>query len=390
VLATTHGDPASADQLDRRGQPVGAPRAGTVDAVVVDDVTMRFDDQLAVDGITMAIPAGTILGLIGPSGAGKTTTIRLLTGVLAPTSGSVRVLGEEPRAFRRQTRERIGYMPQSFTLYPDLTVRENVDFVGSLFGMMVFSRRRRTREVLQLLDMWDVRGRRAGRLSGGMQRRLELACALVHDPALLFLDEPTAGIDPLLRARVWEELHRLRKAGRTMLVTTQYVNEAESCDLVALISGGRLLALATPNELRREASGGDVIGIETAALFDGALLEELPFVRGVRQTGSRQLTVIVDDAGPATPDVVEAIRDRGGEVVSSREDRPSFDEVFATLVERDQARQDRPVEDRPVEDPGHGEPERVDEPVATEADDDSLGSRHETDDGDRPDPEPGP
>jgi ABC-2 type transport system ATP-binding protein len=356
VLATTHGDPASADQPARRGHPTGTPTAGTDDAVVVDDVTMRFDDQLAVDGITMAIPAGTILGLIGPSGAGKTTTIRLLTGVLAPTSGSIRVLGEEPRAFRRQTRERLGYMPQSFTLYPDLTVRENVDFVGSLFGMMVWSRRRRTREVLQLLDMWDVRGRRAGRLSGGMQRRLELACALVHDPALLFLDEPTAGIDPLLRARVWAELHRLRGAGRTMLVTTQYVNEAESCDLVALISGGRLVALATPDELRREASGGDVIGIETAALFDGALLEELPLVRGVRQTGPRHLTVIVDDAGPATPDVVEAIRARGGEVVSSREERPSFDEVFATLVERDQARQDRPAAKAE-----HGEP--VDEPA---------------------------
>jgi ABC-2 type transport system ATP-binding protein len=284
----------------------------------------------------MAIPTGTILGLIGPSGSGKTTTIRLLTGVLAPTSGTIHVLGEEPRTFRRQTRERLGYMPQSFTLYPDLTVRENVDFVGSLFGMMFPSRRRRTREVLQLLDLWDVRSRRAGRLSGGMQRRLELACALVHDPSLLFLDEPTAGIDPLLRASVWQELHRLRDAGRTLLVTTQYVNEAESCDLVALIADGRLLALSTPDELRREASRGDVIGIETAALFDGGLLEDLPVVRGVRQTGPRQLTVIVDDAGTATPDVVEAIHARGGEVVIAREERPSFDEVFAILVERDQ------------------------------------------------------
>ena len=319
-----------------------APATATADAaVVVDDVTMRFDDQLAVDGISLVVPAGTILGLIGPSGAGKTTTIRLLTGALTPTSGTVRVLGEEPRRFRRQTRERLGYMPQSFTLYPDLTVRENVDFVGSLFGMMFPRRRRRTREVLQLLDLWDVRSRRAGRLSGGMQRRLELACALVHDPALLFLDEPTAGIDPLLRASVWEELHRLRATGRTMLVTTQYINEAESCDLVALIAGGRLLALATPDDLRREASGGDVIGIETAALFDGGLLEDLPFVRGVRQTGPRHLTVIVDDAGPATPDVVDAIQARGGEVASAREERLTFDEVFTALVERDQAARDR-------------------------------------------------
>jgi ABC-2 type transport system ATP-binding protein len=333
VLSTTPADPAS----------------GTDGAVVVDDVSMRFDDQLAVDGISLVIPVGTILGLIGPSGAGKTTTIRLLTGVLAPTAGRIRVLGEEPRAFRRQTRERLGYMPQSFTLYQDLTVRENVDFIGSLFGMMYLSRRRRTRDVLQLLDLWEVRGRRAGRLSGGMQRRLELACALVHDPALLFLDEPTAGIDPLLRGRVWEELHRLREAGRTILVTTQYVNEAESCDLVALIADGRLLALATPDDLRREASGGDVIGIETAALFDGALLEELPIVRGVRQTGPKHLRVVVADAGEGTPDVVEAIRAAGGEVVSAREERPSFDEVFATLVERGHtAAQDGPAQDGEV------------------------------------------
>ena len=143
---------------------------------------------------------GTILGIIGPSGSGKTTTIRLLTGALAPDDGQVRVLGEDPRTFRRRTRERIGYMPQQFTLYADLTARENVDFVASLFGMLWRTRHRRTREVLQLVDLWDARGRRAGRLSGGMQRRLELASALVHDPDLLFLDEPTAGIDPILRA----------------------------------------------------------------------------------------------------------------------------------------------------------------------------------------------
>ena len=268
-----------------RPGPTSAP-GGAPDAVVIDGVSVNFPDQLALDDISLVVPAGAILGLIGPSGAGKTTTIRLLTGALVPTGGTVTVLGEEPRQFRRQTRERIGYMPQSFTLYPDLTVRENVDFVGSLFGMLFLSRRRRTKEVLQLVDLWDVRSRRAGRLSGGMQRRLELACALVHDPALLFLDEPTAGIDPILRNTIWTELHRLRDAGRTLIVTTQYVNEAESCDRVALIANGRLLALATPDDLRREAVGGDIVVVETSALFDGEALASLPFVRGVRQDGT--------------------------------------------------------------------------------------------------------
>ncbi len=307
------------------------------DAVVIDGATKRFGDDVAVDAIDLTVPTGTILGIIGPSGAGKTTTVRMLTGALAPTEGQVRVLGEDPRHFRRQTRERIGYMPQQFTLYPDLTARENVDFVASLYGLLWRTRYRRTREVLQLVDLWDARGRRAGALSGGMQRRLELACALVHNPTLFFLDEPTAGIDPLLRARIWEELHRLRDAGRTLLVTTQYVNEAEACDLVALISGGRLAALAPPEELRRLAIGGDVVEIETAGVFEGAALRELEVVRSVEQIDAHHLRVIVDDAAKALPEVVEAVGARGGEVASAREARPSFDAVFATLVERDRA-----------------------------------------------------
>jgi ABC-2 type transport system ATP-binding protein len=304
-------------------------------AVVIDGVTKRFGDDIAVDGISLTVRTGTILGVIGPSGSGKTTTIRMLTGALAPTEGQVRVLGEDPRTFLRQTRERIGYMPQQFTLYPDLTARENVDFVASLFGILWRTRHRRTREVLQLVDLWDVRGRRAGRLSGGMQRRLELACALVHDPDLMFLDEPTAGIDPILRVKVWDELHRLRDEGGTLLVTTQYVNEAEACDMVALISGGRLIALANPEDLRREAMGGDVVEILTTGAFDPAILADLPMVRTVERRGPNELRIRVDDAATTMPEVVDRITAHGGQVASASEARPSFDEVFAILVERD-------------------------------------------------------
>lgn len=323
-------------------EPVVPPEPPTVEAedaaVVIEGATRRFGDDVAVDDISLTVPTGTILGIIGPSGAGKTTTVRMLTGALAPSAGTVRVLGEDPRAFRRQTRERIGYMPQQFTLYPDLTTRENVDFVASLFGILWRTRHRRTREVLELVDLWEARSRRAGALSGGMQRRLELACAMVHSPALLFLDEPTAGIDPLLRARIWEELHRLRDSGRTLLVTTQYVNEAESCDSVALIAAGRLVALAPPDQLRRSAIGGDAVEIETTATFDGSALRALPMVRRVQQVDDRNLRVTVDDAATGLPDVVSAISERGGEVASAREMRPSFDSVFATLVEREQER----------------------------------------------------
>ena len=306
------------------------------DAIVMDGVTKRYDDTPVLDGISLRVPVGSILGLIGPSGSGKTTAVRIMTGVLEPNDGDVRVLGEDPRRFRRQTRERIGYMPQSFALYPDLTTRENVDFTASLYGLFYPRRRRRVREVLEIVDLWDSRNRRAGRLSGGMQRRLELACALVHEPSLLFLDEPTAGLDPILRERVWDELRRLREAGRTLMVTTQYVNEAESCDQVALLAEGRLVALGQPDALRREAVGGDRLIVETEAPFDWRALTELDFVHDARPLDLRQASVVVEDAGTAGPAIVEALGATGVTVVSTREDRPTFDEVFAMLVRRAQ------------------------------------------------------
>lgn len=294
----------------------------------------RYGDLVALDGITLAVPTGSLLGVIGPSGAGKTTAVRIMTGGLLPSAGLVRVLGEEPQHFSRRTRGRIGYMPQLFSLYPDLTAGENVDFVASLFGMLILRRRRRVRAVLELVDLWAARKRRAAALSGGMQRRLELACALVHDPAILFLDEPTAGQDPLLRQTIWAELHRLRERGRTIVVTTQYVGEAEECDMVALISEGRLAALARPDDLRRSAIGGDVLEIETTSPVDPAVLATLPMVRAVDQRSSGHLLVTVDDAGVASPAILAAVERAGSHVASSREYHPSFDDVFSTLVAR--------------------------------------------------------
>lgn len=325
--------------------PVPATTAAIDDAdfadpdvlVAMRGVSRRFEDREVLSGIDLTVRRGTILGIIGPSGAGKTTTIRMLTGALDPTTGEVSVLGRRPKRFRRRDRERIGYMPQSFTLYTDLTAGENIDFVASLFGMLWRKRRRRVREVLKLVDLWDARGRQAGRLSGGMQRRLELACALVHEPELIILDEPTAGIDPLLRGSIWQELHRLRDAGRTLLVTTQHVSEADECDAVAMIVGGRIIALAPPDELRRMATNGDVLDIETTGLFDGSDLVGTPGVGEVTQDGPRHFRVVVDDAGSALPVVVEKIKAAGAEVASAREHRLSFDEIFAILVARHEA-----------------------------------------------------
>jgi ABC-2 type transport system ATP-binding protein len=314
------------------------PAAAPADVVVsLRGVSRAFGDRVVVRDIDLDVHEGTVLGVIGPSGSGKTTTIRMVTGALVPTKGEVTVLGERPVRFHRSTRERIGYMPQLFTLYQDLSARENVDFVASMFGLLWPRRRRRTKAVLKLLELWDARDRRASAMSGGMQRRLELACALVHEPTLLILDEPTAGIDPLLRVTVWEELHRLRDAGRTLLVTTQLVSEAEECDVVALIAHGRLIAMAPPAELRHEAFGGDVIEVETTRLVDGSAIEDVPGVIAVRQLGAREVRATVKDAATVLPLVVDAISETGVDVASAQEIRPSFDEVFAALVERSAA-----------------------------------------------------
>jgi len=313
------------------------PKEATIDpsvAVRMAGVSRRFNGTQAVIGLDLEVPAGEVVGLIGPSGSGKTTTIRMITGSLGPTAGTVEVLGERPSAFRRRTRERIGYMPQLFSLYPDLTVGENVDFAAAIYGLMFWRRWRRRRAVLQLLSLWDVRGRRASQLSGGMKRRLELAAAMVHEPDLLILDEPTAGIDPLLRRTVWDEIHRLRDRGVTALVTTQYVTEAEECDRVALLSEGRLIAYGTPDDLRREALGGEVVEVTMQGLFDVGTLQRSPGVKGVRQTGPKTFELVVDDAGTATPDAIQAMAEAGTDVDSVRALRPTFEEVFTTLVER--------------------------------------------------------
>jgi ABC-2 type transport system ATP-binding protein len=305
------------------------------------DVTRAFDGRVVVDNITFDVHPSTILGVVGPSGSGKTTTIRMLTGTLGRTNGVIRVLGEDPMRFSRTVRSRLAYMPQLFSLYEDLSAQENVGFVAALYGIGPFARTGRINRALEVVDLLDARHVLARNLSGGMQRRLELACALVHEPDVLFIDEPTAGIDPLLRQAVWDELRQLRSEGRTLVVTTQYVSEAEYCDRVALILDGELVALDSPEALRQMVFGGDVLNITADRPVDPGLLAAVAGVDNVRQSHPRTLTATVSDAGALTPRIVEAMGAEGVGVVGIEEYQPTFDEVFTGLVERHRAeRQD--------------------------------------------------
>lgn len=297
-------------------------------------VTRRFNGLTAVDDVSLQVQPGTILGLIGPSGSGKTTAIRMLTGTLEPNAGQLRVAGQVPRRFTRSIREQIAYMPQLFSLYRDLTAQENVGFVAALYGISWFGRTERIKRALEKVDLWDARSRRAGDLSGGMQRRLELACALVHDPQILFIDEPTAGIDPMLRQAIWAELRRMRDEGRTLLVTTQYVGEAEYCDTVALLDEGQLVADDTPEAMRARVFGGEMLDLEADGDLEPELLGGLDEVQNVRALGPRRLRVTVKDAGFAAPRLLDTFRSAGVQVVSLDEYQPGFDEVFAELVRR--------------------------------------------------------
>lgn len=312
--------------------------------VGMQNVTRRFADLVAVDDVTLDVPQGTMLGLIGPSGSGKTTMVRMLTGTLDPTSGSISVLGQDPRRFTRQAREQIAYMPQLFSLYDDLSTDENVGFVAALYGIPWWSRGRMIRRALEVVDLWPARNRLARNLSGGMKRRLELACSLVHRPSVLFLDEPTAGIDPMLRQSIWDELRRIRSEGSTLLVTTQYVGEAEYCDRIALLAQGELLAYDKPEALRHDVFGGDLLRVETTEPIGPQALASVPGISNVRQIAVNRLQVTVADAGTATPPIVGVINKLGIGLVSIEKYQPNFDEVFTDLVER--SRREPPTQEK--------------------------------------------
>jgi len=303
----------------------------------LEAVTKTFGDQNAADNLTFKFPKGKIIGLIGPSGSGKTTTVRLMTGIYHPTKGQIRVLNSDPQSFTQLKREKIGYMTQNFVLYPDLSIRENLNFAAAIYGLGRWRRSRRIKDLLKFVELDGDSKKLARNASGGMQRRLALAASLVHDPDLIFLDEPTAGIDPILRRKFWDHFIELRDQGKTLVITTQYVNEATYCDLVGVMAEGKLLFLKTPVDLIKSAFGGDVLDLNTPNPLSETLtreLEALPFILGKPSyLNDGTLRLIVDEASTALPQVINWFKSNGLDLLSAEEYLPPYDDVFVKLIE---------------------------------------------------------
>jgi len=303
----------------------------TSPAIVATGLTRRFGRLTAVDAVDLTIPRARIYGFLGPNGSGKSTTIRMLCGLLAPTAGAVRVLGHEVPRDAERLRRQLGYMTQRFSLWDDLTVAENLEFMARIFGLHREERRRRIDELAAEYDLAGVMRQRAGTMSGGQRQRLALAAATLHRPELLLLDEPTSAVDPQSRRDFWESLFRLVNDGTTILVSTHYMDEAERCHRLAILAEGRLVAEGPPRQLMRDipAAVVEIEADDTAAAR--AALHGDRNVRSIAQLGTR-LHALLD---PDTPDpgshVARCLSD-AGVVAQVHEVAASLEDVFVAAT----------------------------------------------------------
>jgi ABC-2 type transport system ATP-binding protein len=301
-------------------------------AVRVEDLSKQFGAFTAVDRVTFDVQAGEVFGFLGPNGAGKTTTIKMLNGLLVPSSGRGHVAGFDVMTDTEAIRRHIGYMSQLFSLYPDLTVEENIAFFSGLYGVARSRRAERRDWVLEMAGLTDQRTRLTGELSLGWKQRLALGCAVLHEPPILFLDEPTSGVDPISRRSFWDLIYVLAAQGTTVFVTTHYMEEADYCHRLALMNRGRLIALDTPAELRQAMAHPllEVKADDSLKAID--TLKGLPDVVEVALFG-RALHVTVTDAGAGRAAVISALSEQGRRVEDIREIVPSLEDVFIGLVQ---------------------------------------------------------
>ncbi|MBT6374455.1 MAG: ABC transporter ATP-binding protein [Gemmatimonadales bacterium] len=302
-----------------------------ISPVVVQDLTRRFGDFTAVDELTFGVQPGEIFGFLGPNGAGKTTTIKMLTGLLAPTEGSGRVAGFDVMTERPQIKRNIGYMSQKFSLYSDLTVDENIELFAGLYGVMGERLAERRAWILSMSELEDAGDRLTQELPLGWKQRLALGCAMVHEPPILFLDEPTSGVDPVARRRFWDLISELSHGGTTVFVSTHYMEEAEYCHRLALLNRGRLIALDSPSALRDkivepilEVKTDDAPRAVEALMGTPGILDAAMF--------GRTLHVTVEDADTGAYLVRNSLRSAQRTVERIVTIKPSLEDVFVSLV----------------------------------------------------------
>ena len=307
-------------------------------AVTIKDLVKRFGDFVAVNHISLDVNKGEIFGFLGPNGAGKSTTIRMLCGLLSPTSGNGSVAGYDVQTEPEQIKRHIGYMSQRFSLYEDLTVEENIDFFGGIYLIPAEKKAERKAWVLKMAGLEPHRKMLAGLLPGGWKRSLSLGCALLHEPPVIFLDEPTSGVDPISRRNFWDIIYQMADRGTTVFVTTHYMEEAEYCDRLAFIYRGELVAVGTPTELKERFMREQVLKVQCSNPQD-ALLVVGP-VEGVRDAAifGRTLHVVAADAGVVSAGIRAALTAKGFTVDSVVPIKPTLEDVFVSVIEaRDRA-----------------------------------------------------
>ena len=307
-------------------------------AVMVKDLERRFGSFVAVNRVSFEVAKGEIFGFLGPNGAGKSTTIRMLCGILAPTSGAGTVAGFDIRTEAEQIKAHIGYMSQKFSLYEDLTVEENIDFYSGIYRIPREKRRERKEWVIEMAGLAEHRQSRTAILSGGWKQRLALGCAILHEPPIIFLDEPTSGVDPISRRRFWDLIYELAGRGVTVFVTTHYMDEAEYCDRIALIYRGGLIALGTPATLKTELMQEEVLEVLTERPQDA--MDEVAALRGVKEVAlfGRGLHVIAQNGASTAESIEKHLRAKGFRVERVERIVPSLEDVFVSLIEaRDRA-----------------------------------------------------
>jgi len=300
-----------------------------MDAIRIQSVTKKFGEITAVDHLSLEVQKGEMYALVGPDGAGKTTTIRMLCGITRPTSGDLSVLGFDVKQQITEVRKRIGYLSQKFSLYGDLTIDENIEFFAEIHGVHDYKNRRN--ELLEFTRLTPFRSRLAEKLSGGMKQKLALACTLVHTPELIFLDEPTTGVDPVSRRDFWKVLSSLLKSGITILMTTPYLDEAERCARVALMNEGRILMADTPQNLKAVMKGEIVEVVCPNIRKSFSILKQDPVVREVQAFGDR-LNIMIGDARHDMPEVLDRLKKENVEVQDWRTIPPSLENVFISLM----------------------------------------------------------